>query len=174
MLKSLLFPVVTKRHVERKVLRTAPSHLFRIIQDVDAYSQFLPLCSYSKILKRSTLGDNFEASLTVGLPPLFSETYISRVQVYPETLTVHTKSIESNLFDSLESRWKLSPVNTKDDENLHCNVDFMVEMSVSDPVIAGALDKVLEEVAGRQVAAFERRCHQIPVKEVDLLENMDQ
>jgi coenzyme Q-binding protein COQ10 len=169
MLKSL-FPIVTKRHVERKILHTPPRHLFRIIEKVDEYSQFLPLCSFSKVLRRD--GNHFDATLTVGLPPLFSETYTSRVRVSSSdnVWTVHTKSIESSLFESLESRWTLKPA----PEHHHissmpsCDVDFWVEMSVSDPVVAQALDRVLQEVAGRQVAAFEKRCREIPIRDEDL------
>lgn len=154
------FSAVTKRHVERKILQTTPKHLFRIINDVDAYSEFLPLCTHSKILKRLNNGRQYEAALTVGLPPLFTEKYVSRVNADPDRLIVEAKSIESTLFEALDSRWILNYVES--DENL-CNVDFEVEMSVSNPVIVNALDQVLEQVAGKQVAAFEQRCREVPM-----------
>jgi coenzyme Q-binding protein COQ10 len=152
------FSTVTKRHVERRIVQTTPQHLFRIIRDVDSYSQFLPLCTESKILRSS--GRQFEACLTVGFPPLFTEKYVSRVQVDPEKLTVHAKSIESSLFEALDSKWVLRKIDSE--ENL-CDVHFEVEMSVSNPVIVNALDQVLREVAAKQVVAFEKRCHEIPM-----------
>ena len=153
------FSTVTKRHVERKILRTPPRHLFQIINNVDAYSEFLPLCTHSKVLKKFNGGRQYEAALTVGLPPLFTENYVSRVSADPETLTVQAKSIESTLFESLDSKWILKAV----DSNEHlCDVHFEVEMSVSNPVIVNALDQVLEQVAGKQVAAFEKRCQEVP------------
>lgn len=155
-------PKVTKKHVEKRILETHPIHLFRIIQDVDSYSQFLPLCSYSRVLRRSPDAREFDATLTVGLPPLFEETYTSRVDVKPESLIVSTRSIESKLFDSLQSKWKLRKVQG-DITAVACHVDFEVEMTVSDPLIVSVLDKVLQEVAGRQVTAFEQRCRQIPM-----------
>jgi coenzyme Q-binding protein COQ10 len=147
-------------------MQTYPLHLFRIIQDVDQYLNFLPLCSYSKIIRRSPDGRSFDGKLVVGSPPLFSEEYISRVTVIPEQLTIEAKSIESQRFDSLRSRWKLREVEA--DESL-CHVDFEVEMTVSDPFIIAVLDQVLREVAGRQVEAFEKRCHELPVPH-DLIE----
>jgi len=42
------------------------------------------------------------------------------------------------------------------------NVEFQVEISVADPIIVAALDRVLESVAIQQVAAFEKRCSEIP------------
>lgn len=169
-LKSFFSNPVTKRHVERKVLNTHPLHLFRIIQDVDKYDTFLPLCQYSKIIRRSPDGRSFDGKLKIGSPPLFSEEYVSRVTVIPEELIIETHSIESKRFDSLKSRWKLQEIDGGgDDGGFQCDVDFEVEMTVSDPVIVSILDRVLEQVATRQVTAFEKRCHELPMP-YDLIE----
>lgn len=166
-LRSLWSPV-TKSHVERRIIETHPLHLFRIIQDVDQYSSFLPLCQFSKVLKRAPDGRSFEGKLIVGKPPLFSEEYVSRVSVIPEELTIRTRSIESKNFDLLTSRWTLGEVPaSKDspttDTTYQCEVDFEVEMTVSDPLIVSVLDQILEQVAGRQVEAFSKRCEEIPI-----------
>ena len=163
--RSFLSPV-TKRHAEQKLLRTHPLHLFRIIQDVDRYAEFLPLCSSSQVNKTLPNDGGFEATLTVGLPPLFSETYRSRVTVIPHQLVVETKSLDGKYFDHLASRWKLKAVeNTGHDQAPHCMVDFQVEITASDPVIVSTLDQVLERIAGDQVRAFDQRCRQIPLPE---------
>lgn len=164
MIFQAFFRPVTKRYVERRVLKTHPKHLYRIIQDVNSYSKFLPLCSHSQVLRTFDDGKSFDATLTVGLPfgPGLQESYVSRVRLYPENYIVETKSIESKLFDSLQSRWKLGEI--RSDDNMHaCDVEFEVQMTVSDPLVAQVLDKVLEEVAGRQVEAFEKRCRQLPL-----------
>jgi ribosome-associated toxin RatA of RatAB toxin-antitoxin module len=155
MLKTLLLQPVTKRHIERRIVNTCAQHFFQIVQDVDKYQEFLPLCSHSKVLRRQ--GRVFDATLTVGLPPIFSEDFVSRVTVNVDELVVETKSIRSKLIDQISSRWKL----TKLGEN-KTDVDFCMEMTVSDPLIVSVLDKVLKEVAGRQVEAFEHRCHAVP------------
>jgi coenzyme Q-binding protein COQ10 len=163
-LKSFLLQPVTKRHVERQILKTPPKHLFRIIQDVDRYSEFLPLCTKSQVIRRQ--GNNlFDATLTVGMPPMFTENFVSRVTTDPTELVVESKSIQSKMFDQLSSRWKLK-ANAKNPNETE--VDFWTEMTVSDPVIVSVLDQVLKEVAGRQVAAFEKRCKVIPIAEEDL------
>ena len=178
-------------YVEKRVLRTSPMHLLNIISDVDSYSQFLPQCTHSRILRRSNCGTMFDATLTVGLPPLLSEEYVSRVKVDKEAMTVEARSIRSSLFDSLKSRWKLrsvspsqerqkqssrgrstlsditssnlnSDIDGSEAEQEYCDVEFEVEIKASNPLIVGTLDEVLEEVAGKQVDAFERRCAQIP------------
>jgi ribosome-associated toxin RatA of RatAB toxin-antitoxin module len=129
----------------------------------------LPLCEHSKVLRKFDGGNSFDATLTVGLPfgPGLQETYVSCVQVYPDKFIVETNSIESKLFDSLKSRWKLAEVQPSNEKRTgslpSCDVEFEVQMTVSDPMISQVLDKVLEQVAGRQVRAFEERCKEIPL-----------
>ena len=165
-LSRFLVSPVTKKHIERKVIEAHPIHLFRIIQDVDKYEKFLPLCSFSKVIQRSPDGRTFEGKLVVGAG-IFVEEYVSRVTVIPETLTILSESIQSTKFDSLKSRWTLHEIES--DKNVHCDVDFEVEMTVSDPLIVATLDQILQKVAGYQVKAFEKRCHELPVP-YDLIE----
>lgn len=162
-----LLPSVTRSHSEQRLLKTNPHHLFRIINDVDRYSEFLPLCSQSKVLSRSR--NSYRATLTVGFPPLFQETYTSHVVTDPERLIITAKSIESKLFDSLSSQWKLQPTTASDEE---CLVDFHVSLSVRDPLIVGTLDQILKQVASRQVEAFEKRCREIPSNTSEMSRDM--
>jgi ribosome-associated toxin RatA of RatAB toxin-antitoxin module len=76
--------------------------------------------------------------------------------------TVEAKSIQSKLFDSLKSRWKLSLIEDEGCTGASCNVNFDVEIQVSNPLISFTLDRVLKDVAGKQVDAFEKRCRSIP------------
>lgn len=123
--RSILSPI-TKRHVQQKILKTHPLHLFRIIQNVDDYVNFLPLCTYSKIIRQSPDGRSFDGKLIVGTPPLFAEQYTSRVTVIPETLTIEAESIESQRIDSLKSKWSLTEIETPNME-IHCDVRFQLE-----------------------------------------------
>jgi coenzyme Q-binding protein COQ10 len=163
---------VTKLHVERKVLHNRHAwHLFRIIQDVDAYSSFLPFCRHSKVIRRHddnrfsrTLPHVFDATLTVGTPPplTFQETYVSRVTVHPQTLTIESKSIQSKLFDSLRSQWILKDCpHSTDTGGVATDVQCQVEITVSDPIMATTLDSFLQQVAKRQIEAFEMRSLQV-------------
>jgi len=87
---------------------------------------FLPMCSYSKILRKAPDGRSFDGKLVVGKPPLFSETYTSRVTVIPETLTIQMKSIESQSIDALRSYWSLEEKQAENNE-IHCGVTFQLE-----------------------------------------------
>ena len=86
--------------------------------------------------------------------------------------TIEAKSIQSNLFDSLKSRWQLSLIDDHANNNVHgqqqqqsgpsCNVNFEVEIQLSNPLISFTLDRVLKDVAKAQVEAFEKRCRAVP------------
>lgn len=119
-----------------------------------------------------------DAVLRVGLPfgsskslASMEERYVSRVRMIPPSLDeemtneqvwiVEAKSIQSKLFDSLKSRWRLSLASSEQPTDVSCNVNFDVEITVSNPVISFTLDKVLKDVAETQVKAFEKRCRNV-------------
>ncbi|KAL7456830.1 hypothetical protein ACHAWC_008301 [Mediolabrus comicus] len=159
----------THSHVHQSTLTNIhPRHLYQIVNNVDKYKDFLPYCLESKILQTSQCGTMMDAVLRVGLPglmggtnssnSLLEERYVSRVRM------IEAKSIQSNLFDSLKSRWQLSLI--EDDASsarqFSCNVNFEVEIQVSNPLISFTLDRVLKDVANAQVDAFEKRCRAVP------------
>lgn len=118
-----------------------------------------------------------DAVLRVGLPfgsskslASMEERYISRVRMIPpspgetnkqQVWIVEAKSIQSKLFDSLKSRWRLSRASSEQPTYVSCNVSFDVEITISNPVISFTLDKVLKDVAETQVQAFEKRCRNV-------------
>jgi ribosome-associated toxin RatA of RatAB toxin-antitoxin module len=135
MLLKAFLPLVTKRHVERRIVPgISAQRLFEVVLDVNAYRTFLPYCRHSQIDQRLA-SDAFRATLTVGIPPVLVETYASHVVFHrrpsrtqgdknaaPTTastddnddrypvFTVTTRSVESHYIESLWSRWKLQDV----------------------------------------------------------------
>eukprot|EP01083_Nonionella_stella_P191842 709733_1 len=99
---------------------------------------------------------------------------------------VEAKSIRSTLFHGLRSKWSLREVEDPNMSLTHTStstskdcaksksstttplpwtkVEFYVEMTVSDPILATALDQVLEGVANQQIEAFEKRCVETPIR----------
>ncbi len=156
-----------------------PLHLFRIVQDVDRYQEFLPFCGHSEVFPDtiSNGGRSFEADLAVGLGPLLQTRYRSKVTVDPDRLIISTVSGKSSsngmgassgtMFEALKSRWELFAVvneqgNTEDSTGIGTSVDFSVEMTVSDPMVETVLNNVLRQMAETQVQAFEERCLALP------------
>jgi hypothetical protein len=113
---------------------------------------------------------------------LFAEEYVLQVSVNPESLQIETKSIASrhNMLDSLKSSLNLRHVELSSNtpgtikcqpssmtpyDHIGCNVNFKVEMTI--------LDKVLLQVAGHQVDAFDKCCKEMAVT-WDLIEQVEQ
>ena len=193
-LASTITEPTTHRHAHQSIIhRIHPKHLYQIINDVDKYQNFLPHCHESRVLQTSSCGTMYDAVLRVGLPglpslpsvqssSLLEERYISRVRMISPALdgdvyTVEARSIQSQLFDSLKSRWQLTLVENGHHDNkqssderiskmnandISCKVNFEVEIQVSNPLISFALDSVLKDVAKEQVLAFESRCNEVP------------
>ena len=167
--------------IENRLLKSIhPLHLFRIVQDVDRYQEFLPFCGHSEVFPNtiSNGGRSFEADLAVGLGPLFQTKYRSQVTVDPQNLIISTVSGRSatktgiggmssgSMFETLKSRWELFPVveqnNEEDPVLVGTAVDFSVEMTVSDPMVETVLNNTLRQMAETQVQAFEERCLALP------------
>jgi ribosome-associated toxin RatA of RatAB toxin-antitoxin module len=175
----------TRQVTESRLVRTSPAHFYKIICNVSEYSDFLPYCSKSQILRHSSCRTMFDAVLTVGYPPFFTETYVSRVTMKQSSVpwTVQTKSLQSTIINSISSTWKVYPApllsNRNDGNNVAlplstprqggeivqqeqcCYVELLVEMQVSDPLIISVLDQVLVQVASTQVEAFEKRAYSL-------------
>lgn len=174
------FSSVTKQHVEQRLFRGIPAaHLFRIVQNVDAYKEFLPLCTESRVTQRISPHE-FYANLTVGMnagPLQLTETYTSHVTAQaqqPHQFVINAQSVQSSKWiEALSSQWKLTPQNltaagtsnntSRTPENVL--VDFQVSLTTSDPIISQTLDQVLKHVAQQQVQAFEQRCRQLPIED---------
>ena len=182
------------RHAHQANLKGVhPDHIYRIINDVDSYKDFLPYCNESKVLRTSDCGTMYDALLGVGLPipgHLMEVRYVSRVRAtqpssdknnidkaegMKPTWMVEAKSIRSSSFDSLKSRWVLtfavggdeSTVNDRRvdiGEDISCDVNFDVEIRVSNMLVSFVLDGVIGEVARKQVEAFERRANEVPFR----------
>lgn len=65
-----------KKHIERRLVNFSPDEVYRVVVNVDEYSQFVPWCTASRVVRTS--GNQFYADLAVGFKML-SETYTSLV-----------------------------------------------------------------------------------------------
>jgi len=145
-------PTWTWRHVESNRLVAVPAHvMFHVVSNVDEYSEFVPYCTKSHILRYSPHhphGSMFDALLTVGLLSdnqskvdwATHETYVSRVTLsharpdlfdedskLVDCMSVHAKSIQTSerLLHAVSSLWTIQGMHHN---NSTCNVNFEVEM----------------------------------------------
>ena len=109
------------------------------------------------------------------IPPSSDTNDIDKAEGMKPTWVVEAKSIRSSSFDSLKSRWVLTfavggdelTVNDRRvdiEDDVSCDVNFEVEIRVSNMLVSFVLDGVIGEVARKQVEAFERRAKVVPFR----------
>lgn len=140
----------------RELTRTAlvnrsPELLFRLVNDVESYPQFVPGCSRAEVLGRS------EREVTVRLGvrrgPLHTE-FVTRNELDPpRELRMH---LVSGPLKTLEGVWRFTPVAQNG-----CRVDLQLKFQFASAVKSVLLDPLMEELAGAMVRAFVARARSI-------------
>ncbi|CAI5715157.1 unnamed protein product [Hyaloperonospora brassicae] len=138
---------LVKSHTETRVVPFSCAEMFDVVADVERYSDFLPFCVESRVLRRPN--DNvMEAALRVGFN-IFTESYTSRVlMIRPNKIA--TKAIDSPTFKRIESEWMFKPCSTPGS----CEVAFRVTFEVSSFLHANAIQLFFDDVALTQLNAF--------------------
>lgn len=121
-----------------------------MVRDVDRYSEFVPWCTASRVMRQRADG-LIEAELGVGFR-LFSERYTSLVRLDPERRVKATAS-ESHLFDYLVNEWRFRPGPQPGTTWLQ----FLVDFRFRSPLYRTAVDLFFNEVVKQMVRAFEQR-----------------
>ena len=171
---------------------------FRVVADVSRYSEFLPFCSVSRI-ERWHSSESFDATLGLGYLGL-KEEYTSRVTlVHPHSIVAESK--DTHLFSLLKSSWHFRDVGSEVGSEVsgvqgvargtsggappratdpRCRLKFSLDVQVQSHVYDGALRKLMETIAERQIDAFKLRCEALyplgegsPLGEVSSLSTVD-
>jgi ribosome-associated toxin RatA of RatAB toxin-antitoxin module len=141
----------------REVKRTAlvsqpPAVLFALINDIDAYPQFLPWCTHARVLERSDA--HILATIGVRQGALSGE-FTTRNTLEPErAITMH---LVRGPFSALEGRWQLTPI-----EPGGCRVDFTVKFAFRNRLTAMLLEPIFAQTIGSLVDAFVQRVRTPP------------
>ncbi|MCB1480743.1 MAG: type II toxin-antitoxin system RatA family toxin [Rhodobiaceae bacterium] len=125
-----------KRFSTRHGVSHSASDMFALVADVEAYPQFVPLCSSLRVRSRNKDGEGRElvvADMTVAYK-LIRETYTSRILLNEPALTIDVSNIDGP-FERLENAWAFHPV-----EANSCEVEFNL--------IYGFKSRTFEAVAG--------------------------
>ncbi|TCD70027.1 hypothetical protein EIP91_005279 [Steccherinum ochraceum] len=123
---------------ERKVLPYRPSELYHIVADVASYPEFIPFCTGSRILRKSSPTDprpsgssslpaqsmTMDAELTVGFLS-FKERYTSKVTCRPNKSVEAVASSSTPLFKTLTTTWRFQPAPTRSPQFLSSSSAFI-------------------------------------------------
>lgn len=124
-----------------------PEQLFALVEDVEAYPQFLPWCRGCRITQRE--GNVFHADLLIGYKML-RERFSSRVTALKPD-HIHVEYL-SGPMKHLSNHWRFLP---QDDGT--CVVDFYVEFEFQNPFLQRLIEMFFNEAVKRMVSAFEAR-----------------
>ncbi len=137
-----------------KLTRHSPftaQQMYALIIDVDAYCEFIPYCTASRVRERSDT--QMTAELVVAYKFL-RETYSSQIDLSTKPLSV-TVNQAKGPFRHLFNRWQF--VDTPDG----CEVQFELQFKFGVPILQRIIQPMMGKVVERFVGAFETRADEI-------------
>ena len=141
------------RIIRSALVNFSAEQMFELVNDVDAYSLFLPGCSGSRVIDVSE--NTMTASVDVSKAGI-SKTFTTRNKwVRGEVITME---LLNGPFRKLQGSWSFRAL----DEN-KCKVELNLDFEFSNVFIEIAFGQIFNEVVGNMVNAFTQRAKVIYV-----------
>lgn len=129
------------------LVRFSAQQMFDLVNDIEAYPQFLPWCAGSRIIKRE--GDVVEAELTISKGG-FRKSFSTRNTIdHGGKITV---SLLDGPFSYLEGVWNFMPL--RDDAS---KISLDLEFEMSSALANLAFGAVFNQICNTMVASFTDR-----------------
>lgn len=139
-------------HISRSALVPfSVEQMYNLVNDVDAYPQFLPGCTGSRVLDKTD--NSMIAAVDV------AKAGISKTFTTKNTLTSN-QSIDMQLVDGpfrkLMGGWHFTPLSPE-----ACKVELNLDFEFTNKLIELAFGKIFKELAGNMVQAFTKRAREV-------------
>lgn len=128
-----------------------PEQMFRLVDDVEAYVEFLPWCSGSTVITRTD--NDVTASLEISHSG-FQKAFTTR-NVYGEELRINMNLVEGP-FKKLEGLWQFQALGDQG-----CKIMLDLEFEFSNRLIGMSFGPIFGQMAGSLVDAFTQRAKSI-------------
>lgn len=141
---------------ETKIVPFTKVQMFDLVSNIDSYSEFLPWCNDSKVIKRE-IKDNEEvviADLEIGYDQ-FVYTYRSEVCLSSDKSTIKVRNLDGP-FKYLENNWKFIELSNNSCE-IHFDIDFELNITLFDILMKKFFDLAFQKM----VEAFIARAEEI-------------
>ncbi|HAC33938.1 MAG TPA: ubiquinone-binding protein [Gammaproteobacteria bacterium] len=150
----------------RKMQRTAllpftAGQLYDLVNDVDAYPEFLPWCRSARVDSRSKT--EMVATLDLALKALH-KSFTTRNLLVPGR-EIHIQLV-SGPFRRLRGHWLFDPLET--DSMSGCRVTMQLEFALAGRILEMTAGPILEKVADSLVDLFSQRARQVLVTPASL------
>ena len=138
--------------VERSALvNYSAAQMFDLINDIEAYPQFMDGCIEAKILARGA--DWLEARLALSKAGV-SQSFVTRNQLQaPHSMTMN---LVDGPFKYLRGVWRFTALGEQ-----ACKVTFELEFELQNRLLGMAVGKLFESVSNKQVDALCARAKQV-------------
>ena len=125
----------------------SPEQMFKLIDDIEAYAEFLPWCSTATEISR---GDNkVEASILISHSGFNKEFATQNKNTPFEKIEMH---LVNGPFKNLDGVWLFEPLG-----ETACKVSLNLEFEFSSKIISITLGPVFSKIANNLVDAFIKR-----------------
>ena len=129
----------------------SPEDMFKLVDDIEAYSEFLPWCGKATEISRDD--KNVEASLFISHSGLNKEFTTQNKNTAFEKIEMH---LVNGPFKKLDGIWLFEPLG----ENA-CKVSLNLEFEFSSKIISVTLGPIFSKIANSLVDAFIKRADNI-------------
>ena len=144
------------KQYESRIVSFSKEKMFKLVADIDNYSDFLPWCNNSKIINRESKKGHeiLIADLEIGYDQ-FIYTYRSEVILLNDMSSINVKNLDGP-FKYLQNEWKFNEIN----EN-KCEINFEIDFELNVSLFDFLMKKFFDMAFQRMVEAFINRAEEI-------------
>ena len=125
--------------------------MYRLINDIDSYHQFLPWCSESRILSQDD--EQMRATIEISKGPV-RKRFTTRNRLMPNR-EIGMQLVEGP-FKFLKGSWRFQEI-----ENSSCRVSLELNFEFSSGLVAAVFGPVFHQIANTMVDAFAKRAKEL-------------
>jgi ribosome-associated toxin RatA of RatAB toxin-antitoxin module len=133
------------------LVKFSAQQMFDLVNDVEAYPEFLPWCGGSRIIMRED--DVFEAELLISKGG-FKKYFSTRNRI--DNGRSMTISLLNGPFSSLEGNWEFIPL--REDA---CKISLDLEFEMSSKLASLAFGAVFNQICNTMVSSFTARAKEV-------------
>ncbi|TRX57435.1 type II toxin-antitoxin system RatA family toxin [Thalassomonas sp. M1454] len=127
------------------------AQMYELINNVSAYSEFLPGCKDSKVVSQSA--DKMVGSILVSKVGM--EKWFTTENTLVENTSI-SMSLKDGPFKSLSGQWQLTPLSDE-----ACKVSLQLDYEFSSKIVEMAFGKVFNTLTNNMVSAFTNRAKEV-------------
>ena len=144
------------KQYESRIVSFSKEKMFKLVADINNYSDFLPWCNNSKIINREIKNGHeiLIADLEIGYDQ-FIYTYRSEVILLNDMSSINVKNLDGP-FKYLRNEWKFNEIN----EN-KCEINFEIDFELNISLFDYLMKKFFDMAFQKMVEAFINRAEEI-------------